>query len=268
MPDRNLLMNFRSLSDLRLTARFLPFFPAAALPKYSRSPATLRFCRLASGKNHQKSPRRLKVRQTPGSLSDLRLTVRFLPFFPAAALPKCSRSPATLRFCRLASGKNHQKSPRRLKVRQTPGSLQISGRFSPCVYILMAVLISCGTPLSTQEIIVGGHTLSVDIADTQELRSKGLMNRRSLPDNKGMLFVFESESKPSFWMKDTTIPLSIAFIAANGMIRQIDRLEPLSLESVVSRRTVLYALEVNRGWFEERNITPGDMVQFQESLRR
>ena len=57
--------NSRSLSDLRLTARFLPFFPAAALPKYSRSPATLRFCRLASGKNHQKSPRSLKIRQTP-----------------------------------------------------------------------------------------------------------------------------------------------------------------------------------------------------------
>ncbi len=55
----------RSLSDLRLTARFLPFLPAAALPKYSRSPATLRFCRLASGKNHQKSPQSLKVRQTP-----------------------------------------------------------------------------------------------------------------------------------------------------------------------------------------------------------
>ncbi len=54
-----------SLSDLRLTARFLPFLPAAVLPKYSRSPATLRFCRLASGKNHQKSPRSLKVRQTP-----------------------------------------------------------------------------------------------------------------------------------------------------------------------------------------------------------
>ena len=57
-----------SLSDLHLTARFLPFFPTAALPKYSRSPATLRFCRLALGKNHQKSPRSLKVRQTPRKL--------------------------------------------------------------------------------------------------------------------------------------------------------------------------------------------------------
>ena len=94
--------------------------PPTALPKYSRSPATLRFCRLVSEKNHQKSPRSLKVRQTPRSLSDLRLTARFLPFFPATALPKYSRSPATLRFCRLVSEKNHQKSPRSLKVRQTP----------------------------------------------------------------------------------------------------------------------------------------------------
>ncbi len=143
-----------------------------------------------------------------------------------------------------------------------------SKRFTPCISVLMTVLISCGARLSTQEITVGGHTLSVEIADTQELRRRGLMNRRSLPDNTGMLFVFESESKPSFWMKNTTIPLSISFIAANGLIRQIERLEPLSLESVVSRRTVLYALEVNRGWFEERNITPGDMVLFQESPRR
>ncbi len=59
-----------------------------------------------------------------GSLSNLRLTARFLPFFPATALPKCSRSPATLRFCRLVSEKNHQKSPRSLKVRQTPGTMQ------------------------------------------------------------------------------------------------------------------------------------------------
>ena len=70
------------------------------------------------------------VRTSARSLSDLRLTARFLPFFPATALPKCSRSPATLRFCRLVSEKNHQKSPRSLKVRQTPRIMTIAVRIA------------------------------------------------------------------------------------------------------------------------------------------
>ena len=92
----------RSLSDLHLTARFLPFFPTAALPKYSRSPATLRFCRLALGKNHQKSPRSLKVRQTPRSLSDLRFSrLDFCPFSPGASLLPAPSEPPSF-FVRFA----------------------------------------------------------------------------------------------------------------------------------------------------------------------
>ncbi|RLW69130.1 MAG: hypothetical protein B6D68_02525 [spirochete symbiont of Stewartia floridana] len=107
---------------------------------------------------------------------------------------------------------------------------------------------------------VAGHTLQVEIADTQELRAAGLMNRRSLAENHGMLFVFESETRPSFWMKNTSIPLSLAFISSDGTIRQIEHLSPHSLMSVVSKRYVRYALEVNHGWFEKRAIIPGDRV--------
>lgn len=107
---------------------------------------------------------------------------------------------------------------------------------------------------------VAGHELTAEIADTQGTRNEGLMHRRSLPENHGMLFVFDYESQVSFWMKDTEIPLSIAFIAADGTIRQIEDMKPESMASVVSRRNVLYALEVNQGWFRDRGIEAGDKV--------
>lgn len=128
-----------------------------------------------------------------------------------------------------------------------------------CAFILGVLLYSC----STEELIhleIAGHPLMVEIADDEESRARGLMNRPGLAANRGMLFVFESESQPSFWMKDTSIPLSLAFIAANGSIRQIEDLEPYSLDFVESHRNILFALEVNRGWFAEKGIVPGDKV--------
>jgi len=117
-----------------------------------------------------------------------------------------------------------------------------------------------GNSLETAVLDVAGNPLTVEIADTEESRREGLMNRRRMPENHGMLFVFEYESQVSFWMKNTKIPLSIAFIAADGTIRQIENMEPESLSSVVSRRNVLYALEVNRGWFEAGGVKEGDKI--------
>ena len=108
---------------------------------------------------------------------------------------------------------------------------------------------------------VAGHLVEVEIADTPEERASGLMNRKTLKEDQGMLFVFDREERVSFWMKNTSIPLSIAFISADGTIRQIEDMESYSLESIPSRRSVLYALEMNRGWFEERGIAEGDRVE-------
>ena len=134
----------------------------------------------------------------------------------------------------------------------------------PTGILLIAVItfiIGCGADsLPTMLIDVAGHELTAEIADTQGTRNEGLMHRRSLPENHGMLFVFDYESQVSFWMKDTEIPLSIAFIAADGTIRQIEDMKPESMASVVSRRNVLYALEVNQGWFRDRGIETGDKV--------
>jgi hypothetical protein len=86
------------------------------------------------------------------------------------------------------------------------------------------------------------------------------MNREELPADRGMLFVFPGSDYRSFWMKDTSIALSVAYIREDGMITGIYELEPFSLESVDSAAPVKYALEVNRGTFRRLGVGPGDRV--------
>jgi uncharacterized membrane protein (UPF0127 family) len=107
----------------------------------------------------------------------------------------------------------------------------------------------------------GGETvLRVELARTGEQRSQGLMNRKKLDDGEGMLFIFDQDQILSFWMKDTLIPLSIAFINSDGRILEIRDMEPGNLNPVVSIRSGRYALEVPQGWFTRAGITPGDRV--------
>ena len=102
--------------------------------------------------------------------------------------------------------------------------------------------------------------LHIETANTPFKRALGLMYRKNLDNDCGMLFVFPSESSRSFWMKDTHIPLSIAYITSNGIITNIENMEPLSTDGVKSKGPCKYALEVNQGWFESQNIKPGDRV--------
>ncbi|HLC27870.1 MAG TPA: DUF192 domain-containing protein [Dehalococcoidia bacterium] len=102
--------------------------------------------------------------------------------------------------------------------------------------------------------------LLVEIADDAQERTRGLMLRESLPESQGMLFVFEQEGNHSFWMKDTTIPLSIAFIDGAGNIIGIRNMEPLDLTLLSPGAPYLYAVEVNRGWFERNGIGIGSTV--------
>jgi uncharacterized membrane protein (UPF0127 family) len=94
----------------------------------------------------------------------------------------------------------------------------------------------------------------------------GLMHRNKLEDNEGMLFIFPQEEILSFWMKDTRIPLSIAFIKANGRIVQIESMKPYSLDTHVSREKVKYALEVKDGWFMRHNVKEGDTVKIPQAI--
>ncbi len=107
--------------------------------------------------------------------------------------------------------------------------------------------------------------LQVEIAKTPEQRERGLMFRQGLPKNEGMYFVFEEEQQLSFYMRDTRIPLSIAFITSEGIIESIKDMIPLDERSVPSTGPAQFALEVNRGWFDENGIRSGDRAVLKEN---
>jgi uncharacterized membrane protein (UPF0127 family) len=102
--------------------------------------------------------------------------------------------------------------------------------------------------------------LFVEIANNPIKRECGLMNRKSMGKNNGMLFKFPYSHQLSFWMKNTYIPLNIAYIDDNGKILQIEEMTPLSTRAIVSNNEVRYALEVNKGWFKENKVKVGDYV--------
>jgi uncharacterized membrane protein (UPF0127 family) len=103
--------------------------------------------------------------------------------------------------------------------------------------------------------------VDVEIADDDAERRRGLMERTDLAENAGMLFVFDREMPLSFWMKDTLIPLSIAYIDSGGRIVDLQDMQPLDETSHPSAKPAKYALEVNQGFFAERGIEVGDEVE-------
>jgi uncharacterized membrane protein (UPF0127 family) len=107
----------------------------------------------------------------------------------------------------------------------------------------------------------GGEVpIRAEMARTEEERAAGLMHRKKLPDGEGMLFIFDRDRILSFWMKDTLIPLSIAFIGYNGRILEIRDMRPRDLSTVRSGRAARYALEVPQGWFEREGLYAGDRL--------
>lgn len=104
----------------------------------------------------------------------------------------------------------------------------------------------------------------VEIAETSKEKQQGLMGRESLCDNCGMLFVFEEDVEHGFWMKETYIPLSIAFISENGTIIEIQHMEPETTDTHKPDEPYRYALEMNQGYFEDNDIMVGDIVVIPE----
>jgi uncharacterized membrane protein (UPF0127 family) len=99
-----------------------------------------------------------------------------------------------------------------------------------------------------------------EIASSPGQREQGLMNRKELKDGNGMIFIFERDEIMSFWMKNTLVPLSIAYIAQDGRILEIHDMQPGDLTPVRSSRSARYALEVPQGWFDRAGIAPGDRL--------
>ncbi len=104
--------------------------------------------------------------------------------------------------------------------------------------------------------------MRVEVADTDALRSRGLMQRSHLPDGEGMLFVFPKPQRLSFWMHNTPLPLSIAYLDARGIIREMYDLKPYDETNVISRsHDLVYAIEVPQGWWKRIGAELGDRVE-------
>ena len=107
----------------------------------------------------------------------------------------------------------------------------------------------------------GMHRLDVQVAATPEQRQIGLMFRKDMPQHEGMIFVFDQPAQQCFWMKNTLLPLSAAFIADDGTIVNIEDMKPLVLDSHCSAKPVRYVLEMNKGWFAKKGIKAGSKLQ-------
>ena len=127
--------------------------------------------------------------------------------------------------------------------------------------LLALTAAGCGSDDGRVRLTVGGEQFDVELAVTPEQRRQGLMFRERLGEREGMLFVFDDEQTVSFWMRDTPLPLSIAFIDARGVIVHMADMEPYSEAPVPSRYPVRYALEVNKGALERAGIEVGDLVE-------
>jgi len=103
----------------------------------------------------------------------------------------------------------------------------------------------------------GMHVLQVQLAQTPEQQQIGLMFRKTMGTNEGMLFVFDEPRQQCFWMKNTLLPLSVAFIADDGSVVNLDNMKPQTLDSHCSTRPVRFVLEMNVGWFDKRGIKAG-----------
>ena len=116
-------------------------------------------------------------------------------------------------------------------------------------------------PLPAIKLNAGIHVIQAEVASTMATRSQGLMRRKSMAQGAGMLFLFEQSATHCMWMKNTLIPLSVAFIDERGEIVSIADMQPLDETTHCAVRPARYALEMNQGWFKKRGISPGTVIQ-------
>ena len=137
--------------------------------------------------------------------------------------------------------------------------------FLSCVMILSVspVLGNEDKPIgfSKSTLTIDGKKIQVEVAQTEQERQRGLMHRKSLGKNNGMLFVFGAPAQSCMWMKNTFIPLSVAFIDHAGRIVNMEDMQPQTTVSHCSKGLVWYALEMNKGWFSKNRIQPGTLIR-------
>ena len=137
------------------------------------------------------------------------------------------------------------------------------------VLVLLAALFAANAQaqrLPAVELAAGMHLIRAEVADSMGTRMQGLMYRKSMPQGAGMVFVFEESATHCMWMKNTLIPLSVAFIDESGAIINIADMQPHSEQSHCAARPARYALEMNKDWFAQRGIKPGAKLRGLEKL--
>ena len=140
----------------------------------------------------------------------------------------------------------------------------------PIIKILTLALMTIPTAWAQQEgpqlnlnrikISAGMHQIDTQLAMNPEQRQIGLMNRPSMPNHEGMLFVFDDPGVQCFWMKNTLLPLTAAFVADDGTIVNLEDMKPQTFASHCSKKPVRYVLEMNQGWFDKRGIKAGSKL--------
>jgi uncharacterized membrane protein (UPF0127 family) len=111
------------------------------------------------------------------------------------------------------------------------------------------------------ELTAGMHRIDAQVAQSPQERQIGLMHRKEMPPHEGMLFIFEQPATQCFWMKNTLLPLTAAFVADDGTIVNLADMKPQALDSHCSTQPVRYVLEMNQGWFAKRSIKAGAKLQ-------
>lgn len=145
--------------------------------------------------------------------------------------------------------------------------------FRKLTHSLFALCLTIGvasaqpTEFSVTSLQAGMHVIQAEVADDNPKRMQGLMYRRDLPGNRGMVFVFDRADAHCMWMKNTLIPLSVAFLDDSGRILNIADMQPQSEVNHCARGAARYALEMAQGWFSKRGIREGDRINGVEGMR-
>jgi uncharacterized membrane protein (UPF0127 family) len=155
--------------------------------------------------------------------------------------------------------KAHSRAPR-------PSPSKVIPTMLPRLAVLLALACAALSNVSAQDaqldlprtrLSAGMYQIDAQVAAMPRQREIGLMNRKEMPQAEGMLFVFEQPATQCFWMKNTLLPLTAAFVADDGRIVNLVDMQPRTLDSHCSKEPVRYVLEMNQGWFERKNIRSG-----------
>lgn len=147
----------------------------------------------------------------------------------------------------------------RLSAKSTTAARTLAAGLLAAAALLPALSSAQGMPV--QQLRAGMHLIQAEVAAVPATREKGLMFREQLAPNAGMLFIFDAPATQCMWMRNTLIPLSVAFIAADGTVANIEDMAPKTEDSHCAVKPVMYALEMDKGWFARRGIKAGTKIE-------